>query len=62
MVLITYAQSAPKWPGGYEWSLYVPYVLHYLVRELVQRRSTMSWHLHSKLYYINSRCCEENNP
>lgn len=49
MVLITYAQSAPKSPTGYKWILYVPYTLHYHVRELVQRKSTMSWHLHSEL-------------
>lgn len=47
MVLITYAQSAPKWPAGYKWTVYVPYTSHDHVR--VQRKSTMSWHLHSKL-------------
>lgn len=32
MVLITYAQTAPKWPAGYERTLYVPDTLRYHVR------------------------------
>lgn len=32
MVLITYAQSAPKWSVGYKWTQYVPYTLHHHVR------------------------------
>lgn len=55
MALITYAQSAPKWPAGYKWTLYASYTLHDYVRELGRRKSTMFWHLHSKLLYIHSR-------
>lgn len=55
MALITHAQSAPKWPAGYKWTLYVSYALHYHIRELVQRKGTMFWLLHSKLLYTYNR-------
>lgn len=43
--------SAPKWPAGYKWTLYVSYTLRDHVREPLQRKSTMCRHLHSKLLH-----------